>query len=672
MMFRITNFDIRMQSEESSSMSFNTQLDDLSVGFHAELKDSSGSSAVDRINANNGTIGGSPTLNQTGGGNDGDGAIEFGGSLREYVSWTGGQTVDGENWNDSTRSDRTWGIAFRTDAASTAQTLLQLGGRNAGIHTYIASADTIYINATNGTTLNYFNNHGTISNNTWYFLVNVQRDSSDVIDSYLFDADGHVSTIQVDITSFSTETMYDLISIGTACGTINNNDANIRNHADYDGWDEGEKFFDGKKQDLFYIPGTAITEAQAWDLAQSFFEDLASGAPAIANSLTVTQDSNTDNVSADISGWTLAEGDLLIVAATIDGAEAGNTAITQTGFTEHYSTQTSNSLITGCLYSKELASGDTSWTSIDLTWTNNEKAVMRVWRIAAAEHDGIDVVATPNTNDASATPSIPAITLGTNSKAIAIAHLNGSATVDVNPAWYITDDQTTAAGGGPSTQWSGFDELSGSQSTDAFTISSAQASVVSVIGIADATGGGDDHTLSTNELGVSTLLDVSSIVQNHVLTPVDGSVTVSLDSTTLDQVGILAPDELSVTVSLDATTITQVHTLSPDDLSSASTLDTTTITPENDDHTFAPDDLSVSITIDTTSITQAVILSPNDLSVSAVIDTGSISQLQVLAPNDMTVTTTIDTTLVILPSDVSTASISLGALYTGSVSLGDF
>ena len=393
---------------------------------------------------------------------------------------------------------------------------------------------------------------------------------------------------------------------------------------------------------------------------------------AIADSLTVTQDSNTDNVSADISGWTLAEGDLLIVAATIDGAEAGNTAITQTGFTEHYSTQTSNSLITGCLYSKELASGDTSWTSIDLTWTNNEKAVMRVWRIAAAEHDGIDVVATPNTNDASETPSIPAITLGTNSKAIAIAHLNGSATVDVNPAWYITDDQTTAAGGGPSTQWSGFDELSGSQSADAFTISSAQASVVSVIGIADATGGGDDHTLATNELSVSTLLDASSIVQNHVLTPVDGSVTVSLDSTTLDQVGILAPDELSVTVSLDATTITQVHTLSPDDLSSTSTLDTTTITPENDDHTFAPDDLSVSTTIDTTSITQAVILSPNDLSVSAVIDTGSISQLQVLAPNDMTVTTTIDTTLVILPSDVSTASISLGALYTGSVSLGDF
>ena len=193
-----------------------------------------------------------------------------------------------------------------------------------------------------------------------------------------------------------------------------------------------------------------------------------------------------------------------------------------------------------------------------------------------------------------------------------------------------------------------------------------------VFGTPQEVAGGDDYTLVTADLSAATTLDAVSIVQNHVLTPVDGSVTVSLDSTTLDQVGILAPDELSVTVSLDATTITQVHALSPDDLSSTPTLDVTTIIPENDDHTLAPNGLSVSTAIDTTSITQAVILSPDGLSVGVVIDTGSISQLQVLAPNDMTVTTTIGTTLVILPSDVSTASISLGALYTGSVSLGDF
>lgn len=210
--------------------------------------------------------------------------------------------------------------------------------------------------------------------------------------------------------------------------------------------------------------------------------------PTISDSATNTQNTNTTTVAVDISGWTLAEGDLLVVFGTVDGAEAGNTAITQTGFTEHWSTESSGALITGCCYSKELVSGDTSLTEIELTWTGNEKAVLRVIRIASGGHNGIDAAGTPNANTADTAPDLPSVTYGTDTLSLGHAAINGAATVSVNPTGYATDDQTSATGGGLVTQWVGTDELSGVQSAQGLTISAAQDSITGIIGIAAAAG----------------------------------------------------------------------------------------------------------------------------------------------------------------------------------------
>ena len=570
MMFRITNFDIRTQSEESSSMSLNTKLDDLGFTFHARLDESSGTSAADRINSNSGTIGGSVSLGATGGGVDSNDAVAFTGATGQYLDWSGAAAVDGEVIDNNVRSDRVIFLAFEADVFTGGRILYQQGGESAGLFLYLSTNGNPRINLTNGSGSNFTDLHDALTSGEWYNIIVIQDDSANEVHFLLFDEDGFIDSKVIDITSLTSEALgVQLCSVGAAMGALTGSSANIRNHND-DLWDNTSRIFDGRVDEIAYKASGTITVNEAIELSKSYFLSANTDAPAIANSLTVTQDSNTDNVSADISGWTLAEGDLLIVAATIDGAEAGNTAITQTGFTEHYSTQTSNSLITGCLYSKELASGDTSWTSIDLTWTNNEKAVMRVWRIAAAEHDGIDVVATPNTNDASETPSIPAITLGTNSKAIAIAHLNGSATVDVNPAWYIRDDQTTAAGGGPATQWSGFDELSGSQSADAFTISSAQASVVSVIGIADATGGSstvagagaesvdvtDTSTASlTANASSSETVDIADESTASLTTSPASAETISVSDAATALVGLIGASTESVDISDTATAL---------------------------------------------------------------------------------------------------------------------
>lgn len=213
-------------------------------------------------------------------------------------------------------------------------------------------------------------------------------------------------------------------------------------------------------------------------------------APTIANSVTGTQNTNTTNVSADISAWSLAVGDLIVVIGTIDGNEAGNTAVTQSGFTEHYSV-TSNSAITGCVYSKTLVSGDTSWTEIELTWTSNEKAVLRVLRFASGDHNGVGLSTGTLTNIGTTSVSLPfAFFFETDTLAIGVSHNNGNATVSVNPTGYTTDDETSATGGANCTQWVGTDVLTGLQGANAYTLSAAQDSVSGIFGVDPGAGGG--------------------------------------------------------------------------------------------------------------------------------------------------------------------------------------
>ena len=279
MMFRITNFDIRMQSEESSSMSLNTKLDDLGFTFHARLDESSGTSAADRINSNSGVIGGSPTLGATGGGTEANDGIEFSGASRQYVSWSGSGAVDTEVYDNNVRSDRALFIAFETDSNSDAQLLYQQGGINAGFGIYLNGGGLLYLNMTNGDASNFSASHAQLSTSTWYVTIIIQDDSTNEIIHRLYDENGLVSSNTIDITSVTSEAMGEsLVSIGTPQGDLEVTGARFRNHANAQ-WLSNEKHWDGVIDEVAYKAGGAISITEADELAKAYFVAANTDAP---------------------------------------------------------------------------------------------------------------------------------------------------------------------------------------------------------------------------------------------------------------------------------------------------------------------------------------------------------------------------------------------------------
>ena len=220
--------------------------------------------------------------------------------------------------------------------------------------------------------------------------------------------------------------------------------------------------------------------------------------PTLANTVTgTTGSSNQALVTADISGLTLAEGDLLVVFVVIDGNRSGTVGLTQSGFTELYDA-VGGTGVTVAAYHKTLVSGDTSWTEIEATWTGNEKAAIYVHRIASGDHNGIDAHAGLSAT-LDSTPDFPAVTYGTNTLSLAFIGINGNVTMSVNPTGYTTDTSVAPTGGGAVQSWTGNDGLSGAQSANGCTLSGAQDSYAILVGVAEAAGGGSALTQLVSE-----------------------------------------------------------------------------------------------------------------------------------------------------------------------------
>ena len=321
------------------------------------------------------------------------------------------------------------------------------------------------------------------------------------------------------------------------------------------------------------------------------------------SSMSIVHEASTSNSTSSGTSITVpfpatvnADDDLLIFLvmdqknASASSADNGFTKLADDHFLD------GSDSVYAAVFHKVAAGTETGNVTIDLDGKDDGATVV-MERYSGS--DGGTPTASISAGLSTTTPGAPGEVLSAEDyKVIVCTHYNSNGNrYSAVPTGYTIRSNEGNNGSGAGIATADKDQTGDASTTygnETWTLTAAVTSFATHVALKVATGG-DDHTLATNELSVSTLLDTSSIVQNHVLTPVDSSVTVSLDSTTLDQVGILAPDALSVTVSLDTTIITQVHTLSPDDLSSASTLDATTITPENDDHTLAPDDLSVSI-----------------------------------------------------------------------------
>jgi hypothetical protein len=215
-------------------------------------------------------------------------------------------------------------------------------------------------------------------------------------------------------------------------------------------------------------------------------------APTIAN--TWTQITNTNENSHDISvndSSQFAVGDLIILIYTVDSVPTSPAVSGLTGMTERW--LTTDSAVTHACYTKELVSGDTSVTTITVSWTGGgEKGIFYVYRIAAAEHDGLTGTPSATANGQVSDPDLPAITLDSGDHLVfGTCGMDANATVSTNPTGYTTENEDGNTGGGLCNQWVGTDVLGGSQSANGMTLSrSDRNNVTGIIAVKEVSGGG--------------------------------------------------------------------------------------------------------------------------------------------------------------------------------------
>lgn len=203
--------------------------------------------------------------------------------------------------------------------------------------------------------------------------------------------------------------------------------------------------------------------------------------------VTTAGTSATDNT---VTG--LNTGDLMILIGVIDEDVTGSIATTGiTGMTQQLVEDTTL-FLTVVVYTKVLVSGDTSATSIGLSWTGNQKAVMYAYHILAAEHDGISGTPAISDNLTDSTPDVPAygdLDEGDN-LVFAIMGSDQTNTVSSNPTGYATQDFDQATGSGGCSAWVGTDVLGGAQAANNMTLGAGFRNSTAIIGVKEGTGGG--------------------------------------------------------------------------------------------------------------------------------------------------------------------------------------
>jgi len=216
-------------------------------------------------------------------------------------------------------------------------------------------------------------------------------------------------------------------------------------------------------------------------------------APNWSHEYTYSSSSNEAAASLAVNGSSeFATGDFLVVFSTVDGEAASIVIATGgvEGFTTLYSTETavgSNGVSGACHY-KELVSGDTSETTVEVDWTGNQKAAIVGYRIPDAEHNGFDDGGV-FVNAADTSGELPAVTYGTDTLSLGVSHMDANVDVSVEPTGYTEIEDINASGSGNVSMWIGEDDLTGSQSANTLTLSSGRGNLQGIIGIAAVAGG---------------------------------------------------------------------------------------------------------------------------------------------------------------------------------------
>lgn len=222
---------------------------------------SAGAGDIDIIGSDDLIIGAGVTLNQAGGGDDGDAAVEFDGtSTGSYllnISATDGGAIDA-----NTRSDQSHFIAFYLDTNAADQLIYQQGGKGAGFFLYTYGSDSkLYLNLTDGTV----NNSGSvaISASAWHSVLIVQDDASDLVTVYV---DGSLA-FTVDISSLSAKAYNrDFFAFGDAQAEGSHDAYNVRIHTGAQWTAADGKILDGKIDESAHFSAVVLSSTNASDL----------------------------------------------------------------------------------------------------------------------------------------------------------------------------------------------------------------------------------------------------------------------------------------------------------------------------------------------------------------------------------------------------------------------
>lgn len=172
-------------------------------------------------------------------------------------------------------------------------------------------------------------------------------------------------------------------------------------------------------------------------------------------------------------------------------------------------------------------------------------------------------------------------------------------------------------------------------------------------------GGGDDHTILSDDTALALSMDNATLTQNHVVAGQDTALALSMDNATITQNHVIQPQDISLGLSEDNTTVAETNfSLVAQDVALSLTEDETTLTQL---HIIAAQDIALGLSEDNATITQDHIVVAEDIALALSEDNTTVDHNHVLSAQDIALGLTEDNTTVEVETVVlSTTDIALG------------
>ncbi len=243
-------------------MAFVDDVDTLGATWHVRLDETSGTTANDRVSTDDFTIGAAATLNQSGGGDDGNAGIDLDGSTTG--NWIENQsTTDGVSCDVAKQHNRSVFVAFKSDDNTAGPHVIWIqGGGTAGNFAIYIQDSNIYGGYGQASGLRTFASTTAPATGSFHTAALVQDNTAEELYFYL---NGSQVGTALDVSSIGTGNTASLVVLGCAQGSSTNSEHRLLNH-DGNPFRDDRSEFDGVIDEAVYFSDIVLTSTQINDL----------------------------------------------------------------------------------------------------------------------------------------------------------------------------------------------------------------------------------------------------------------------------------------------------------------------------------------------------------------------------------------------------------------------